>query len=250
MFQCFNLHFSLSPYQCGGNRREEMSSLEATAGSPWRIGAISNARWEGAYLSDVLRHLGLRNAAVRQRQGALDEGDCGQDDYDAAGLGHVQFEGLDGMCASVRTGRAMAREGDVLLAYAVNGGDIPAFHGHPLRAIVPGVTATRSVKHLSKITVAAEEAAGPWQRGMAYKGFNPSVKSTVGIDVSLIPSLQEQPVQSVVFTPTAGAAVRVGESQTISGYAYSGGGRGKINYCYFYSNCVCRTLPCLSMTIK
>ena len=68
--------------QCGGNRREEMSILEVTAGTPWRIGALSNARWEGAYLSDVLRYLGMRNSNIRVKEGDYDDGDCGQDDYD------------------------------------------------------------------------------------------------------------------------------------------------------------------------
>jgi sulfite oxidase len=68
--------------QCGGNRREEMSLIENTAGTPWRIGALSNARWEGAYLSDVLRYLGMKNSKIRRKENDFDDGDCGQDDYD------------------------------------------------------------------------------------------------------------------------------------------------------------------------
>lgn len=205
-----------------------MSLLESTAGTPWRIGAISNARWEGAYLSDVLRYLGMKNSQIREKEGEFDDGECGQEDYDRAGLGHVQFEGIDTMCASIPTGKAMQREGDVLLAYRMNGEEIPGFHGYPLRVIVPGYAGVRSVKHLKKINVTNEEVNGPWQRGMAYKGFNPSLKTTVGIDVSKIPSLQEQPVQSAIMTPSPGSRVVAGETATISGYAYSGGGRGTI----------------------
>ena len=51
------------------------------------------------------------------------------------------------------------------------------------------------------VAVAREEADGPWQRGIAYKGFGPSVKSVEGIDVERIPSLQEQPVQSAITIP-------------------------------------------------
>lgn len=248
--------------QCGGNRREEMSILEPTAGTPWRIGALSNARWEGAYLSDVLRYLGMKNSKIRSKESDFDDGDCGQDDYDRCdallirmstliestlnffrvGLGHVHFKGIDDMCASIPTVKAMKREGDVLLAYSMNGEDIPPFHGYPLRAIIPGHAGVRSVKHLHKIQVAPAEVSGPWQAGMAYKGFNPSLKSTVGIDVSKIPSLQEQPVQSAVMSPTPGAKIKAGEPLTISGYAYSGGGRGYIFMRYSY---LCRlTLLC------
>jgi hypothetical protein len=38
----------------------------------------------------------------------------------------------------------------------------------------------RSVKHVVKVRVSPDEAAGTWQQGMAYKGFSPSVKSTHG----------------------------------------------------------------------
>lgn len=78
----FKKHEVIATLQCGGNRREEMSDLENTAGTPWRIGAISNARWEGAMLSDVLRYLGLRNAKIRDKESEYDDGECGQDDYD------------------------------------------------------------------------------------------------------------------------------------------------------------------------
>ena len=205
-----------------------MSLLENTAGTPWRIGAISNARWEGVFLSDVLRYAGMRNEKIRGVEHEYDDGDCGQDDYDHVGLGHVQFEGIDEMSASIPTLKAMKREGDVLLAYKMNGEDIPGFHGYPLRVIVPGHAGVRSVKHLKKITVTNEEVYGPWQRGMAYKGFNPSLKSTVGIDVSKIPSLQEQGVQSAITVPSQEMKVTAGEPFTVSGYASSGGGRGEL----------------------
>jgi sulfite oxidase len=73
------------------------------------------------------------------------------------------------------------------------------------------------------IVLSKEEAPGSWQRGMAYKGFSPSLKSLNGVDVEAIPSVQEQPVQSVVLGPLE---VTAGETATLSGYAYSGGGRG------------------------
>ena len=109
-----------------------------------------------------------------------DTGECGQSDYDSAGLSHIHFVGLDSMNASIPTGKGMHREGDVLLAYLMNGEPVPGYHGFPLRAVVPGHAGVRSVKHLVKVCVSPEEATGTWQRGMAYKGFNPTIKSTKG----------------------------------------------------------------------
>ena len=41
--------------------------------------------------------------------------------------------------------------GDVLLAFEMNGQPLPADHGFPLRVVVPGVAACRSVKWVSRL---------------------------------------------------------------------------------------------------
>jgi sulfite oxidase len=220
--------------QCGGNRRGEMTALEATAGTPWEIGAISNARWEGVLLSDVLRSCGLHNSFVRLKESTYDDGDCDQQDYDQAGIGHCHFTGQDDMSASIPTLKALKRDGDVLLAYSMNGDDIPPEHGYPLRVIVPGHVGVRSVKHLKQIRLSPIEVDGPWQRGMAYKGFGPSRKNTNGLDVSKLVSLQEQPVQSAVTVPAQNTKVQAEDIITIKGYAYSGGGKGSCTNSLYY----------------
>ena len=125
-------------------------------------------------------HLCGITTQLRELDSEYDTEECGQSDYDACGLNHVQFEGLDSMNASIPTHKAMRREGDVLLAYRMNGDPVPGFHGFPLRVVVPGHAGVRSVKHLKTVRVSPDEAAGTWQQGMAYKGFSPSVKSTHG----------------------------------------------------------------------
>ena len=74
------------------------------------------------------------------------------------------------------------------------------------------------------VKISNEEAEGPWQRGIAYKGFGPSVKSVENINVEAIPSLQEQPVQSAITDPLPNRKLAPGVN-TIKGFAYSGGGR-------------------------
>ena len=94
----------------------------------------------------------------------------------------------------------------------------PADHGFPLRVIVPGNVAARSVKWLKKITVSDEESTTQWQR-RDYKCFGPNVAKP---DWSKAPSIQEMPVTSAITRierPEAGGKVNV------EGYAYSGGGR-------------------------
>ncbi|KAJ8358570.1 hypothetical protein SKAU_G00150950 [Synaphobranchus kaupii] len=75
-------------------------------GLNWGIAAISNATWAGARLRDVLLEGGYAPGGTTR---------------------HVQFEGLDKDVtgttygASIPVGKALSEEGDVLLAYEMNG---------------------------------------------------------------------------------------------------------------------------------
>lgn len=199
--------------QCGGNRRGDLNSVRKTSGNAWGFGAISNATWVGVRLRDVLAAAGVQ--AV---------------DAEGRAVAHVQFEGEDGTKASIPVGKAVSVAGDVLLAYAMNGEDLPADHGYPLRAVVPGHVGVRNVKWLRKVVASHEEAEGVWQRGMAYKHFGPSVTSLEGVDVEAHASMQEMPVQSAIFEPSGSASrpasAAPGEELTVRGFAWSGGGRG------------------------
>jgi sulfite oxidase len=195
--------------QCGGNRRSEMNRKKVTSGSPWLCGAASTATWSGVYLSDVLRKEGIDYYNV-----------------DETGAKHVQMVSVDGLEASIPVRKAVDVHGEVLLTYDMNGEPLPSEFGGPLRVIVPGHVGVRNVKWISSICLAGEEAQGPWQRGMAYKGFSPSTTTLEGIDVEAIPSLQEQPVQSIIAVPRPNTNLTAGSTQTLKGWAYSGGGRG------------------------
>jgi sulfite oxidase len=185
----------------------------------------------------------LAAAGVSLPQESAESADRGGNVPTALDTWHVIFEGADGMTASVPARRALCPSADVLIAYdmadslpATTGSagtagssdrtiGIPAHHGAPLRAVVPGVVGVRSVKWLTRVILAPHEAHGPWQRGMAYKAFAPSVRSVAGIDVASLPSVQEQPVTSLISSPSPGAVVAEDEPLIVRGYAYAGGGR-------------------------
>ena len=197
--------------QCGGNRRSEMDRIKKTAGTPWKISAISNATWSGVLLKDVLSSLGMTHESIPEN------------------IQHIQFTGAEGLQASIPIDKlTMDTKGsDVLLAYEMNGETLPREHGYPVRVVVPGTVGVRNVKWVTKIKLSEEEAEGPWQRGMAYKGFNPSIVGLNDLNVESIPSVQEQPVTSAISVPQEGDTVRPGNVK-VKGYAYSGGGRGII----------------------
>lgn len=197
----------VSTVQCGGNRRSDLDRVQQTSGIPWGPGAISTARWGGVYLRELLQDTEALTPEEAER----------------LGVRHIVFHSLDGMQASIPIDKVLNPYGDVLLAYEMNGEPLSADHGAPLRVIVPGVVGVRNVKWLSRITAAPEEATGPWQRGPAYKGLSPMVKSFDGVDIESVLSMQEMPVQSAIVSPAAGTVVD--DDLEVRGWAWSGGGR-------------------------
>jgi len=167
----FPTHKVTAVMQCSGNRRNDMTRHAGkTNGLQWGVGAISNAEWEGVRLSDVLADAGLKVADTTlstKKVGATDE-----DVPDANSL-HVQFSGLEAYGSSLPLPKALDPRGDVLLAFGMNGQPLPRDHGFPLRSVVPGTVAARSVKWLSKIVVSDEESPSQWQR-RDYKSFGPN----------------------------------------------------------------------------
>ncbi|KAI8836105.1 Oxidoreductase, molybdopterin-binding domain-containing protein [Chytridium lagenaria] len=231
----------MATLQCAGNRRFEMHAAKPVKGLLWQRGAIGNATWSGVMLSDVLKYAakeaaesegktvdsvlknGYSNELAGRPEGVLIQ--AGQD-LETVGVAckHVHFEGAEGYGASIPLSKAISEEGDVLLAYEMNGEPLPADHGFPLRSIVPGHVAARSVKWLKKISVSDEESHSHWQR-KDYKGFGPS-KTLETSKYEASESIQEMPVQSAVLSPKEGDVVKIADTVAVEGYAWSGGGRG------------------------
>lgn len=196
--------------QCAGNRRSEMAAVKEVKGLSWDTCAIGTAEWGGARLADVLRYFGV------------DESKC-----------HVLFEGRDldaggePYGASIPLATALDPRKDVLLAYEMNGGELPRDHGHPLRVVVPGTVGARQVKFLRKIAVDDHESPSFWQQ-RDYRGFPPNVDyATADFSKTAGPSIQELPVQSAITEPAAGVLDMEDDDDdlVVKGYAWSGGGR-------------------------
>ncbi len=235
----FPTHKVTAVLQCSGNRRSDMTRHAAkTNGLQWGVGAISNAEWEGVRLSDVLADAGLKVAGGASTTRIHRNGDSGND-VDANAM-HVQFSGLEAYGSSIPLTKAIDPRGDVLLAFGMNGQPLPRDHGFPLRAVVPGTVAARSVKWLSKIVVSDEESPSQWQR-RDYKSFGPNEGAHPNWDRAV--SIQEMPVTSAITGVWVGDCIRKGkvpwlantstsvnqtnekEPVAVQGYAYSGGGR-------------------------
>ncbi|XP_059046931.1 sulfite oxidase [Achroia grisella] len=194
---------------CAGNRRSEMDKVKPVKGISWAGGAISNAVWGGVALRDVLIH-------------------CGVDERSLQGK-HVVFTGSDvdatgvNFSTSIPLRMAMDPASRIVLATHMNGQPLPPDHGRPLRVVVPGAPAVRSVKWLESITISDEESTSHWHQ-KDYRSFNPS-KTWETADFSTAPPVYSLPVTSVICDPQDGDTVAVKDGYiVVRGYAYSGGG--------------------------
>ncbi|CAK0769681.1 hypothetical protein CVIRNUC_003692 [Coccomyxa viridis] len=210
----FKKHTVTCTLQCTGNRRDMFNGVKSVQGLEWSAGAIGTAEFAGARLSDVLAYAGLTEDSLGEVE-------------------HIQFEGLDsdisGTCygASIPVMKALSRQDDVILAYEMNGQEIPPDHGYPVRVVAPGITGARSVKWLARIIAHREESGSHWQQ-KDYKSFSPNVDWD-NVDWGSAPAVQETNVQSAICVPQQGQTVDASDEEIeVQGYAYSGGGQGII----------------------
>ena len=135
--------------QCSGNSRGFFNPR--VAGGQLGNGAMGNARWRGVPLKAVLDMAGVQQGAKQ-----------------------VTFNGMDGPVSDKTPDfvKALdidhARDGEVMLAYGMNGEDLPLLNGFPLRLVVPGYYGTYWVKHLNEITVIDNVFDGFWMK-TAYR---------------------------------------------------------------------------------
>lgn len=138
-----------------------------------------------------------------------------------------QFEGYDGYGGSIDVAKAYDEEADVVLAWDINGEPLSRDHGFPLRVIVPGRVAARSVKFLKSIKVSDEESGATWMQ-KDYR-IPPPYADPATYDLSKAPPIQELPVQSAICSPDPEAGDVVLEkddnSITFKGFAVSGARR-------------------------
>ena len=192
--------------QCAGNRRADLAELKPIPGEPWGPAAISTASWTGARLADVLAAAGVDPAAAHVEFSAPDVAD------------EVQPPETYGSSVPLEK----ATSPDVLIAWAMNGEPLPRLHGGPVRVVVPGYIGARSVKWIDRITVRDSPSENYYQ-AVAYR-LRPAVAESDSSPRGSGVSLGVLPVTSAVLTPADHATVSAG-ALTVSGYAFSGGGR-------------------------
>ena len=170
--------------ECAGNSRVFLTPK--ASGVAWELGAASNAEWAGVPLAALLDRAGVRGSAVEVILEGADAGEIKDEPKSPGKISFARSLPLD-----------KARKPEVLLAHKMNGDDLPAAHGFPVRAVVPGWYGMASVKWLTRIVVADRPFQGYFQ-SLSYTSF----ERVNGLP-SMVP-VTELEVKAEVARPRAG----------------------------------------------
>jgi DMSO/TMAO reductase YedYZ molybdopterin-dependent catalytic subunit len=160
--------------ECAGNGRARLQPRPIS--QPWLQEAIGTAEWTGTPLAPLLSEAGIKDDTVDYVFTGLDEG--------VEGGARQRYERS--------LSRAQAVDGDVLLAYAVNGSPLPPQHGFPLRLVVPGWYGMASVKWLTRITAVTEPFTG-YQQTHSYRVRQRSEEEGTPVERIAVRSLMVPP---------------------------------------------------------
>jgi len=190
--------------QCSGNSRGFFQPR--VPGGQLGNGAMGNARWKGVRLKDVLEKAGV-----------------------AAGAKQVTFNGLDAPLVPQTPDfvKALdidhAREGEVMLAYEMNGEELPWLNGYPLRLVVPGYYGTYWVKHVHEIAVIDDVFNGYWM-STAYRIPD---NDCACVEPDTAPQkttpINRCNVRSFITSLADGDKLKVGNKIPLRGIAFDGG---------------------------
>jgi DMSO/TMAO reductase YedYZ molybdopterin-dependent catalytic subunit len=188
--------------ECGGNGRALFDP--PVRGNQWERGAIGCAEWTGVRLRDVLQSAGLKPEAV----------------YTAHYGEDIPLGAAQPFSRGIPIEKAMDEH--TIIAYQMNGEDLPALNGYPVRLVVPGWIGSCSQKWLNRIWVRDRVHDSDKMKGYSYRipaqpvtpGTRPP-ESDMVIATSWI-------IKSMINRPRAGSEFAVGEEVDVVGHAWAG----------------------------
>ncbi|TLP81712.1 sulfite oxidase [Maribacter sp. ACAM166] len=191
--------------ECGGNGRSEFDP--PAKGNQWTVGAVSCATWTGIRLRDVLEDVGMKDDAVYIGYHAADVHLSRDPDKEPISRGAPMPKAL---------------QDETLLAFQMNGEDIPIAHGYPLRLVAGGWPASVSGKWVNRISIRNVVHDGPKMTGDAYRvPCNPVAPGEKVKDEDMC-IIESMPVKSLITYPKSGATIKEGKQLNIRGHAWAG----------------------------
>lgn len=191
--------------ECGGNGRSEFNP--PAKGNQWTVGAVSCANWTGIRLKDLLEDVGIKSDAVYVG-------------YHAADIHLSRNPEKEPISRGVPMAKALQDE--TLLAFQMNGKDIPLAHGYPLRLVAGGWPASASGKWVNRLSIRNKVHDGAKMTGTSYRVPCEPVapgEKVADEDMCIIESM---PVKSLITYPKSGAMIKEGQALNIRGHAWAG----------------------------
>jgi sulfite oxidase len=203
--QDFEQHTFALQLECGGNGRAEFRPR--VPGNQWSTGAIGCPQWTGVRLRDVLEACGIAESAV-----------------------YIGFKGADSHLSGdlkktvISRGVPMAKalEDESLIAFAMNGEDIPTQHGAPLRLVCGGWPGSVSGKWLTELSIRDRVHDGAKMTGTSYRvPCRPVAPGETVADNDLC-IIESMPVKSLITYPRSGIDVASRKPVDVRGFAWAG----------------------------
>ncbi|MGB5553719.1 MAG: sulfite oxidase, partial [Flavobacteriaceae bacterium] len=191
--------------ECGGNGRSEFDP--PAKGNQWSIGAVSCAQWTGIRLRDVLNDVGVKDNAVYIG-------------YHGADIHLSRDPNKEPISRGVPMPKAL--EDETLLAFQMNGEDIPLVHGYPLRLVAGGWPASVSGKWVKRISIRNIEHDGEKMEGSSYRMPCKPVAPGESVKDEDMCIIESMPVKSLITHPKSGATFSIDKPLKIKGHAWAG----------------------------
>ncbi len=150
----FTLNYQQLMSQPMQTQFESLMCISNDVGGPY----MSNAKWEGVQLANLLQQAGVKSGATK-----------------------IVFHAVDDYSDSIHLSKAL--EPTTLLAVRMNDATLPQGHGFPVRMLIPGIYGMKHCKWLNRIEVVNYDFQGYWQQ----RGWNDlaPVRLTSRIDTPL-----------------------------------------------------------------
>ncbi len=189
--------------QCGGNSRTAF--VPQTSGIQWGSGAMGCASWKGVRLNDILKKAGVKKESR-----------------------WITLNGSDK--AAFHKTPNFARElelhevkDNVIIAYEMNGEDLPYLNGYPVRLIIPGAYSDSWVKMLDHITLSAEYKE-LFFMDIAYRIPDNECECETPENIATKSKpITTMNVKSLIGYPTRDSLIKMNSKVTLKGVAFDSG---------------------------
>lgn len=189
---------------CAGNSRSTFNPR--VPGSQWTNGAMGNAKWKGVKVKYLLEAAGIKKDAV---------------DVSFQGMDRGAIPGVPPFVKSLDVPHAM--DGEVLVAYEMNGQDIPMLNGYPLKLVVPGWYATYWVGSLNSINILPEKFHGFWMAKAYQVAKNPAMNEAPNALSKETVPLTNINLHSIFVMPEPTDKIEAGKPCHVEGLVFNDG---------------------------